>query len=140
MYINIDPLKFNRKRVIFMKILYRRLYWKLAVCYYVPVSFLLFLKYIVTLWIIYNKPSIKCCWFFYSSGRLGFTTKKGRVFVLFIFFLMPYYFRISPPRHWTTCWVACPPNGRTMWSGSSSPGSWLQGLASSSMVAPSHSW
>ena len=37
LYKNIDPLKFNRKGVIFIKILYRRLYWKLAVCYYVPV-------------------------------------------------------------------------------------------------------
>ena len=34
--IGVPPL-FLKKSVIFIKILQRRLYWKLAVCYYVPV-------------------------------------------------------------------------------------------------------
>ena len=49
-----------------------------------------FLTASLTLWIIYNKLSIKCYRFFYRWGRLVFTTKKGMVFFLFIFFLMDF--------------------------------------------------
>ena len=71
---------------------------KLAVCYYVPIWLILLLKYILTLWLIYNKPSIKCFWFFYSWERLGFTTEKGRVFFLFIFFLMQLTNKVIKPK------------------------------------------
>ncbi len=32
----------------------------------------------ITLWIIYNKPSTNFSWFYLTLGRLGFTTKKGK--------------------------------------------------------------